>query len=439
MADIDMLTIADIAADIPYSTQIGPFGKALTPEDYTEFGTPLLRGINVNKGRFFDEGFVFVSEEIADSLSKYICNSGEIILVHKGTIGQIGIISEKTRFSRYLMGNSMLRVVVDKQKMLPEFLYYWMCSNDAQWYLQSRLSTVGVPQLHRPLDTLRKLPVPNLSIKQQQRILQPLKLLDSLVENNANLNKYLNEYMNSLFRSWFVDFDPVKAKAEGKLPYGMDEETAALFPDSFEDSELGSIPKGWAIVTISDVCDFVSRGVTPDYEDGTGRWIINQKVNNGVNLNLENLKELSKSCLVPEDKFAKRFDVLVNCLGEGTLGRIHFFTGDSDYYAVDQHMSICRAKSPSAGLYIYHTLSSPTGQWRIDSVKTGSTGMTMFNISKLRAFKIYIPPQRILDEFWANVSDLIHQNQICLETGNALIHTRDVLLPRMMSGELSVS
>ena len=65
--------------------------------------------------------------------------------------------------------------------------------------------------------------------------------------------------------------------------------------------------------------------------------------------------------------------------------------------------------------------------------------MTMFNISKLRAFKIYIPPQRILDEFWANVSNLIHQNQICLETGNVLIHTRDVLLPRLMSRELKVN
>lgn len=392
-------------------------GKECPPEKKTDYSTIPIRGatgiIGYSTEPLYERPIILVGRVGAGLLS-----------------GMSGILN---RADKPCWPSDNTLVIIPKDD--DEFDYIECCLRYSDIY--PYVSGSSQPLLTQT--ALKLLEIPWSSRETRHMIANNGRQIDRLLLLNNNIENISQEIITALFRSWFIDFDPVKAKTEGKLLYGMNEETAALFPDSFEDSELGSIPKGWEIVTISDVCDFVSRGVTPDYEDGTGSWIINQKVNNGVNLNLENLKELSKSCIVPEDKFAKRFDVLVNCLGEGTLGRIHFFTGDSDYYAVDQHMSICRAKSPSAGLYIYHTLSSPTGQWRIDSVKTGSTGMTMFNISKLRAFKIYIPPQRILDEFWANVSNLIHQNQICLETGNVLIHTRDVLLPRLMSRELKVN
>jgi hypothetical protein len=92
-------TIAECAFDEPYSTQICPFGKALTPEEYTTSGVPLLRGVNVNHGRFYDDGFVFISEETADRLSKFESYPEDVLLVHKGTLGQIGLMPKKRKYS----------------------------------------------------------------------------------------------------------------------------------------------------------------------------------------------------------------------------------------------------------------------------------------------------------------------------------------------------
>lgn len=171
-------TIAECAADEPYSTQIGPFGKALTPEEYTPSGVPLLRGVNVNHGRFYDDGFVFISEETADRLSKFESFPGDVLLVHKGTLVQIGIMPKNRKYHRYIMGNSMLRVKCNTTKLIPEYLYYWLCSDEGQHYLFSRVSQVGVPQIQRPLTTLREasLPVPPLS--EQKAIAHILSSLD---------------------------------------------------------------------------------------------------------------------------------------------------------------------------------------------------------------------------------------------------------------------
>jgi type I restriction enzyme, S subunit len=432
LAEIEMLTIQDICADIPYSTQIGPFGKALTPEDYTDSGVPLLRGINVNRGRFFDDGFVFVSEEIADSLEKYVCRAGEVILVHKGTIGQIGIIPEKTKFSRYLMGNSMLRVVVDKQKMLPDFLFYWMCSNDAQWYLQSRLSTVGVPQLHRPLDTLRKLPVPNLSIKQQQRILQPLTLLDSLIENNANLTKYLNEYMNSLFRSWFIDFDPVKAKAEGKLPYGMDKETAALFPDTFEDSELGPIPTGWKIGMMEDVLSRKQDTTTPG-EHLSERYYVPIDNIDSKSLTLKNWLPYDDavSSLILFSKNDLLFGAMRPYFHKVTIAPFDGITRSTCF--------VFKPKVPETRGFSLCLLNlDSTIRYSTDS-SLGSTMPYAIWKNGLARHKIVLPPSQIMVAFSETISPLIDKIRDVGLSVRSLSSVRDVMLPRLISGELPVS
>ncbi len=109
-------TIAECASTEPYSTQIGPFGKALMAEEYTPSGVPVLRGVNVNRGRFHDDDFVFVSDETADRLRKFESYPGDVLLVHKGTLGEIGLMPANRKYQRYLMGNSMMRVRCDPTK-----------------------------------------------------------------------------------------------------------------------------------------------------------------------------------------------------------------------------------------------------------------------------------------------------------------------------------
>lgn len=186
-------TIAECASSDEYSTQIGPFGEKIRAESYTSNGAPVLRGTNVNpEGRFHDDDFVFIDPEIANAeFSKFICEADDVILCHKGTLGRIGIIPKSSRFKKYIMGNSMMKVRCNRAKLEPLYLYYWLCSRDGQDYIFSRVSQVGVPQIQRPLSTLReaKLPVPPLS--EQKAIAEVLGTLDDKIENNRMLNHHL--------------------------------------------------------------------------------------------------------------------------------------------------------------------------------------------------------------------------------------------------------
>jgi len=275
-------------------------------------------------------------------------------------------------------------------------------------------------------------------LAEQKRIAEVLGALDDKIELNRRMNATLESTARALFQSWFVDFDPVRAKLDGRQPSGMDASTASLFLDSFEESELGHIPKGWKITTIEALCETVTRGVTPEYEEGSKRFIINQRVNRGTDLDWSSLKEISSTLEVPKDRYAKTWDVLVNCLGEGTLGRIHLFKGDSDCYAVDQHMSICRGSHPSTGTFLYQVLSSYAGQEKIESLKTGSTGMTMFNISKLRTFDLIWPGATLVRSYFDAVQPLWLQIASNEKQSRTLATLRDTLLPKLLSGELSL-
>jgi type I restriction enzyme S subunit len=250
-ADWPRKTVAECAAPEPYSTQIGPFGKALMADEYVASGVPVLRGLNVNRGRFHDDDFVFIDDATASRLAKFESFPGDVLLVHKGTLGEIGLMPTKRRHQRYIMGNSMMRVRCDPQKLLPEYLYYWLTSAEGQHYLFSRVSQVGVPQIQTPLTTLRlaELPVPPLA--EQRAIAHILGTLDDKIELNRRMTETLEAMARALFKSWFVDFDPLRAKAERRDP-GLPRAIVDLFPDRLVDSRLGEIPEGWEASTVGD-------------------------------------------------------------------------------------------------------------------------------------------------------------------------------------------
>ena len=272
---------------------------------------------------------------------------------------------------------------------------------------------------------------------EQRAIARILGALDDKIELNRRMNETLEAMARALFKSWFVDFDPIRAKAEGRYP-GVPQALADLFPARLVGSELGEIPQGWERRTVEQVCSAVTRGVTPRYEAGTKRYIINQRANRGVYLDRAELKELASDLEVPSDRYAQRWDVLVNCLGEGTLGRVHLFKGESDTYAVDQHMSICRGATAATGAYLYQLLASPAGQQKIESLKSGSTGMTMFNISKLRGFDLLWPDPLLIEAYFRLAKLCLMRAEQNESQSRTLAALRDALLPKLISGELRV-
>ena len=406
-------TIAECASSEPYATQIGPFGKALMAEEYTPAGVPVLRGINVNRGRFHDDGFVYISEEKANRLKKFESFPNDVLLVHKGTLGQIGLLPANSRYERYIMGNSMMRVRCDPSKLMPEYLYYWLSSADGQHYLSSRVSQVGVPQLQRPLTTLReaRLPVPPHGI--QQAIVHILGALDDKIELNRRMDETLDEMARALFRSWFVDFDPVRAKAEG-WETGLPRDIADLFPDRFEDSELGQIPEGWQVAPLGELMQLAygkalkaqarHPGEVPVYgSNGRVGWH-NERLVDGPGIIVGR---------------------------KGNPGIVTW--SPTDFFAIDTSFYVVPTGEVADLLFLFFALDEQDlASLSADSAVPG------LNRNLAYMSKQVLPRQGIVDEFSKFAGPLFAQRHQREEESRTLADLRDTLLPKLLSGEILV-
>ena len=275
-------TIDGIKAKKSNAIAMGPFGSRIRSENFVERGVPVIRGVNLNAERFndSDENFVFLTEEKADELKSSNAFPGDIVFTHRGTLGQVGIIPENARYPRYVVSQSQMKLSCDPTKAYAPFIFYYFRSPVGQHELLSNRSTTGVPAIAQPSTTLRAIRLSLPPVEEQRAIAHILGTLDDKIELNRQLNHTLEAIARAIFKSWFVDFDPVWANMEGR-PYPLDPDTLALFPDSFEESELGEIPAGWRVRPIGEVVDAVGGGTPstkePSYWEGGTHYFATPK------------------------------------------------------------------------------------------------------------------------------------------------------------------
>ncbi|HUX08308.1 MAG TPA: restriction endonuclease subunit S [Acidobacteriota bacterium] len=437
------MTIAECAAPEPYSTQIGPFGQALMADEYVDSGIPVLRGVNVNRGRFHDDDFVFIDNETANRLAKFESFPGDVLLVHKGTLGKIGLMPTKRRYQRYIMGNSMMRVRCDPNKLLPEFLYYWLTSTDGQYYLFSRVSQVGVPQIQTPLTTLRQAELPVPPLPEQRAIASILGSLDDKIELNRKTCETLEEMARAIFKSWFVDFDPVRAKMSGEKSeaicarLGLTREMLELFPDRLVDSELGEIPEGWKVETIESIATAVG-GSTPStkessyWDDGIYFWATPKDLS-GLHTTVlfgterriteEGLSQISSGLLpVGTVLLSSRAPIGYRAITEVPV-------------AINQGFIAISPNPGISNLFILNWLESAH-----ETIVSKANGSTFLEINKanFRVIELVVPNGAIMKAFdqlaRSLYQELVHMGN---EIGTLVSH-RDSLLPKLISGEIEV-
>jgi type I restriction enzyme, S subunit len=446
--DWPIRTIGECAADEPYSTQIGPFGKALTPDAYVPSGNPLLRGVNVSGGgRFHDDDYVFISDADADRLSKFESFPGDVLLVHKGSLGHIGLMPKERRFSRYIMGNSMLRVKCDPAKLLPEYLRYWLQSPEGQNYLLSRVSQVGVPQIQRPLNTLREAALPVPPVPVQAQIVGVLGSLDDKIEQNRRTGRKLEGLARAVFKAWFVDFEPVKAKAAGATGFpGMPAATFATLPKRLVNSEFGPVPEWW------DNCwhrvSVLEQAGTLLIGDGY-RAKRSELAEIGVpfiragNVNGSIVTDGAELLGQPAVGKAgiKRSQVWDTVFtSKGTVGRIGLVTpatGDVIYAPqVCFWRALDRDRLSAFLLHLWMKSESFTCQWM--SVK-GQTDLADFvSLSDQRAMTMLVPPPEVQRGFDNVVRPMVELMAASAAESAKLATLRDYLLPRLLSGRVRV-
>lgn len=330
------------------------------------------------------------------------------------------------------MGNSMLRVRCDPTKLIPEYLYYWLCSREGQHYLFSRVSQVGVPQIQRPLTTLREASLPVPPLDEQKAIAHILGTLDDKIELNQQINHTLEAIARALFKSWFIDFDPVRAKMDGRQPAGMDAETAALFPDEFEDSAIGKIPNGWKIVPLPELIEVnprrsLTQGKLAPYLDMQNMPTQGHRPNDWI------YREFSSGTkFIQGDTLLAR---ITPCLENGKTAFVDFLPEGEVGWGSTEYI-ILRPKPPLPVEFGYFLARSQELRTHAIQNMTGSSGRQRVPVNCFLSFLLTVPSNTVAREFGDVIQPIMRTIKANSEQIISLNAIRDTLLPKLLLGEI---
>ena len=310
----------------------------------------------------------------------------------------------------------------------PRFAYYLLQTLN----LAAFNSGSAQPSLNR--NFIYSVPVKLPSIREQHLIAEMLRDLDDRIALLRETNATLEAIAQALFKSWFVDFDPVRAKMAGRVPEGMDEASAALFPDAFDESSLGLRPWGWQSDTLGSVCSYLNRGLSPKYLEHDGVLVLNQKCIREFAVDLTKGRRHDPVQRKTDGRRLMVGDVLVNSTGVGTLGRVAQLLNLPEPCVVDSHVTVVRAGPSLSWPYLGQLMMRL--QPAIEAMGEGSTGQTELSRSKLGALPVLVPPAAALGRFDEIVLPLRNQISRNSQQAQTLVTLRDTLLPRLISGQL---
>lgn len=354
-------------------------------------------------------------------------------------IGRVGSYCGAVHFSKdecWVTDNAIKANV--KNHTNPYYAYHLLSYLDLNRY---RVGS-GQPLINQSI--LNSIEVPNIDLNQQNKISYILKKLDKKIDLLNEINQTLESIAQAIFKSWFVDFDPVHAKQQGIECAGIDKTSADLFPSSFVESELGLIPKGWEVKAIGEclqVVDFVANGsfaalkenVTLFREPNYALYVRTTDYNSNFNGDFRFVDErayrfLSKSFLVGDET------IISNVGDVGTVFRAPKWLG----YLMTLGSNAVALKNKEMPTYVYYFFKSNKGQHLIQSIITGSAQLK-FNKTSLRSKSILIPSKSTLDCF-ENITSAITEKMDTNQNGIKLLQNiRDTLLPRLISGKLDLS
>jgi type I restriction enzyme S subunit len=409
----------------------GPFGSNLPSSAYTQAGVPVIRGSNLTKGteRFKSDEFVYVSSETAGQLSRSLCLPNDIVFTKKGTLGQIGLVPFG-KHSTYLLSSNQMRMRVDGAWADPEFVYYYLAQRGSIEKIIRDSEHTGVPKIN--LGYLKSFPIYLPEVRTQRAIASVLSAFDERITVLRETNTTLEAIAQALFKSWFVDFDPVRAKQAGLTPDGMDEATAALFPDAFEESALGLVPKGWQQMLLVDAFEFnpsrpLKKGALAPYLD------MASVATSGHRTEAPIQRELGSGT-----KFRNGDTLLARitpCLENGKAAFVDFLEDDQIGWGSTEFL-VLRPKGSLPDYFAYLLCKhQPFLDFAIQSM-VGTSGRQRIQNEALGRYPIVVPSDSVAQAFSRLVSAV--QSSIAANDGQAqtLAALRDTLLPRLISGQL---
>jgi len=436
-------TLGEVADPNSKAIVSGPFGSNIGSRFFVEQGVPVIRGNNLTTDltRFIDNGFVFITTAKADELGNCEAAADDLIFTAAGSLGQVGIIPRAAKYTRYIISNKQLRARVDSNQVDPLFAFYWFSSREMVEYVQRRNTGSSVPLIN--LSVLRSLPLPLPPLAEQRAIAHILGTMDDKIELNRQMNEILEAMARALFKSWFVEFEPVRAKAEGR-DLGLPKHLADLFPDSFEESELGSIPQGWEVTSLAQCVD-VTRGLSYKGSDLSENGVPMHNLNSiyeGGGYKRGGVKYY-KGEYRPQH-VTRPGDLIVANTEQGHdrlligYGAIvpRQFEGETIFSHHVYRVNPKRASGLTT-FYLCHLLNTRAMHNIVSGYANGTT-VNMLPVDGLQSPQIVRPPLALVRVFNEFAEATLKRRDQMADEDQCLLALRDSLLPKLISGELRV-
>ena len=377
---------------------MGPFGSRIKTENFRSSGVPVLRGKNLGGNRFDDSHVVFVDQAKAEELAASIARPRDLVFTHRGTLGQVALVPRRPRYPLYLVSQSQMKATLDEERVLPEYAYYWFCSPEGQRALLRNTSQTGVPAISQPLTSLQAISIPLPPLAEQCAIAEVLGALDDKIE----INKKLSATADALWHS-----------------------SVAEVIQSIDES--GNLEEEAGIRPLSALADFINGRAFTKGVTGTGLMVVRiAELNSGPGAStVYNDVEVSAEYL------AEPGSLLFAWSGSLTVHR--WFRPEA---IINQHIFNVIPK-PSIPMWLvhWHLLNLLPGYQRIAAGKA----TTMGHIQRRDLDIAVVTP---------NAGTLAKLDSICTPLWKralqaevetlSLIAIRDMLLPKLLTGELRV-
>jgi type I restriction enzyme S subunit len=406
--------IKEIAAPKKYSCVGGPFGSKLTGKDYVVDGIPVIRGANMGDRYINHDGLVFVTEnKVSKDLSSHLAYPGDVVFTQRGTLGQVSMVRKNNSFERYVVSQSQMKLTVDEKKADVKYIYYYFSSRAAVKRILNYVSTSGVPHIN--LTVLRNLEIPLPKLAQQKEIALILSTYDDLIENNRRRAELLEESARQLYKEWFVRF---------------------RFPGHEHVKIIDGVPEGWENKTFGDAFEFLGGFAfkSSTYVDDGKYGVVTIKNVHGSRFVpecpskvAEIPQKLKKHCKL------RTGDILLSLTGN--VGRSCIVYGEN--YLLNQRVAKIIPRNNFTKEFSYWSFTDRGIQREIENL---AYGVAQLNLSpvKLAAKSFILPPVGLIRQF-SDITAPIFDQVIKLNLSKMeLTKARDLLLPKLMSGELAV-
>lgn len=405
MEEFRELKIGEIETNDGFGSVDGPFGSNLPALAYTTDGIPVIRGKNLSLGkeRFKNYDFVFVSADTAGKLARSSCKTGDIVFTKKGTLGQTGIIPQDSQYESYLLSSNQMRLRLNKKIADPLYVYYFMSSDHSRNRILADAMTTGVPKIN--LGYLRNFRVLLPKLENQRKIAAILSAYDDLIEKNKRRIALLEGIAEEIYREWFVRF---------------------RFPGHKTAEFEKGIPKDWVEGCLDDIATMVfGQSPKSEYYNANGEGL---PFHQGVGSYGNRFPNHETYCSIT-GRTANENDILFSV--RAPVGRLNI--ADTKLTIGRGLSAICHKKNQNS--YLFYLLKVTFANE--DMIGNGA----IFNSvgkDELKGFKIFIPTNGLTEEFDKKVSVIDEQITRLIQAQRNLTKTKNNLLPRLISGKLSV-